>query len=191
MPLLQVIVASTRPGRVGRTVGEWFAAEAEAHDGFEVELVDLAEVGLPLFDEPKHPRLQQYAHDHTRRWSETVTRADAFAFVMPEYNFGYSAALKNAIDFLWHEWNDKPVALVGYGGVSGGLRAIQSIKPVLTAVQLRYAAEVPIPFVHERVQDGRVEANEPMRDGAAGALDALARAVRLRDAAAAATNADG
>ncbi len=87
MPLLQVIVASTRPGRVGRTVAEWFAAEAEGHAGFDVELVDLAEVDLPLFDEPKHPRLQQYEHDHTRRWSDTISRGDAFAFVMPEYNF--------------------------------------------------------------------------------------------------------
>ncbi|HAS10310.1 MAG TPA: NADPH-dependent FMN reductase [Acidimicrobiaceae bacterium] len=177
MPLLQVIVASTRPGRVGRTVAEWFAAEAEGHDGFDVELVDLAEVDLPLFDEPEHPRLQQYEHDHTRRWSETISRGDAFAFVMPEYNFGYNAALKNAIDFLWTEWNDKPVALVGYGGVSGGLRAMQLLKPVLTAVKLRYVAEVPIPFVHDRVQDGSLEANDPMRSGAAGALDALAGAV--------------
>jgi NAD(P)H-dependent FMN reductase len=185
MPLLQVIVASTRPGRVGRPIAEWFAAEAERHGDFDVELVDLAEADLPLFDEPNHPRLQDYEHDHTRRWSETISRGDAFAFVMPEYNFGYNAALKNAIDFLWHEWNDKPVALVGYGGVSGGLRAIQGIKPVLTAVRLQYAAEVPIPFVHEIVQDGRVEANDPMRRGAEGALDVLARAVRLREAAAA------
>lgn len=177
MPLLQVIVASTRPGRVGRTVADWFAAEAEAHSGFDVELVDLAEVDLPLFDEPRHPRMQQYEHDHTRRWSETIGRGDAFAFVMPEYNFGYNAALKNAIDFLWNEWNDKPVALVGYGGVSGGLRAMTVLKPVLTAVRLRYVAEVPIPFVHDRVEDGRVEANEPMRSGAKGALDALVEAV--------------
>jgi NAD(P)H-dependent FMN reductase len=185
MSLLQVIVASTRPGRVGRTVAEWFATEAEGHGDFDVELVDLAEVDLPLFDEPKHPRLQEYEHDHTRRWSETISRGDAFAFVMPEYNFGYNAALKNAIDFLWNEWNDKPVALVGYGGVSGGLRAMTVLKPVLTAVRLQYVAEVPIPFVHERVQDGEVEANDPMRKGAEGALDALARAIRLRDAAAA------
>jgi NAD(P)H-dependent FMN reductase len=176
MPLLQVIVASTRPGRVGRTVAEWFAAEAEEHGGLDVELVDLAEVDLPLFDEPKHPRLQEYEHDHTRRWSETISRGDAYAFVMPEYNFGYNAALKNAIDFLWREWNDKPVALVGYGGVSGGLRAMTVLKPVLTAVRLRYVAEVPIPFVHDRVEDGRLEANDPMRSGAKGALDALAGA---------------
>jgi NAD(P)H-dependent FMN reductase len=183
MPLLQVIIASTRPGRVGPAVGEWFAAEARDHQGFDVEVVDLADVALPFFDEPKHPRLQEYEHDHTRRWSETISRADAFAFVMPEYNFGFNAVLKNAIDFLWHEWNDKPVALVGYGGVSGGLRAIQLIKPVLTAVRLQYVSEVPIPFVHERVSEGALEANDPMRAGARAALDALDRAVRLRDTA--------
>jgi NAD(P)H-dependent FMN reductase len=184
MPTLHVIVASTRPGRIGRPVGEWFAAQAREHGAFDVELVDLAEVGLPLFDEPKHPRLQDYAHEHTRRWSETVSRADAFAFVMPEYNHGYNAALKNAIDFLWLEWNDKPVALVGYGGVSGGTRAMQSLKPVLGAVKLRLVAEVPIPFVHERTDDdGAIEANEPMVQGAGGALDALDAEVRLLAAA--------
>ena len=177
MPTLQIIVSSTRPGRVGRTVGEWFASLARDHGAFDVELVDLAEVGLPFFDEPRHPRLRDYEHEHTRRWSETVERADAFAFVMPEYNFGFNAELKNAIDFLWHEWNDKPVALVPYGGVSGGLRAAQMVKPVLTSVKLRFAGEAPIPFVHDRVQDGRIEANEPMRSGAKGALDALVEAV--------------
>lgn len=179
MPHLHVIVASTRPGRVGRAVGDWFAGVAGDHGEFEVELVDLAEVDLPFLDEPKHPRLGDYEHDHTRRWSETVRRADAFAFVMPEYNFGYSAPLKNAIDFLWNEWNDKPVALVGYGGVSGGLRAMQAIKPVLSAVKLHPVAEVPIPFVHDRVEDGGVEANEAMERGARGALDELHRMAQV------------
>lgn len=184
MPTLHVVVASTRPGRIGRPVGEWFAGVARDHGAFDVELVDLAEVDLPMFDEPKHPRLQDYEHDHTRRWSETVARADAFAFVMPEYNHGYTAPLKNAIDFLWREWNDKPVALVGYGGVSGGIRAMQSLKPVLAAVRLRLVAEVPIPFVHERAgADGAIEANEPMRQGAHGALDALDAEARLLQAA--------
>lgn len=174
MPLLQVIVASTRPGRVGRAVGEWFVAAAEGHGAFDVELVDLAEVGLPFLDEPKHPKLRDYQHDHTRRWSETIDRADAFAFVMPEYNLGFSAPLKNAIDFLWQEWNDKPVVLVGYGGVSAGTRAMNLLKPVLTGVRLFYAGEVPIPFVHKHLEDGVIKPNLPMEEGARGALDALA-----------------
>ncbi|HYD11065.1 MAG TPA: NAD(P)H-dependent oxidoreductase [Acidimicrobiales bacterium] len=175
MPLLQVIVASTRPGRVGRAVGEWFAGEAETEGTFDVELVDLAEVALPFFDEPKHPRLREYEHDHTKRWSATIERADAFAFVMPEYNFGYTAPLKNAIDFLWHEWNDKAVVLVGYGGVSAGTRAMQTIKPTLTSVKLHAVAEVPIPFVTKVIDGGTVTPNEAMRNGARAAIAELAR----------------
>ena len=178
MPLLQVIVASTRPGRVGRAVGEWFASVADEHGAFEVELVDLAEVGLPFLDEPNHPRLQEYENQHTRDWSATIARGDAYAFVMPEYNHGFNAPLKNAIDFLWHEWNDKPVALVGYGGVSGGTRAMQLLKPVLLAVGLVPVGEVPTPFVHQHVDDGTLTPNEPMQRGAEGVLDELERVAR-------------
>lgn len=178
MPLLQVIVSSTRPGRVGRTVAEWFCATAIAHGAHEVELIDLAEVSLPFMDEPKHPRLRQYQHEHTRRWSATIERGDAYAFVMPEYNYGFNAQLKNAIDFLWQEWNDKPVVLVGYGGVSAGTRAMQMLKPVLSAVRLVPVAEVPVPFVHQRVEHGVVQANLPMEEGARAALDELRRVGR-------------
>jgi NAD(P)H-dependent FMN reductase len=180
MPLLQVIVASTRPGRIGRAVGEWFAGGAAADGRVDVELLDLTEVALPFLDEPKHPRVREYVHDHTKRWSETIDRGDAFAFVMPEYNHGYSAPLKNAIDFLWQEWNDKPVVLVPYGGVSGGLRAAQSLKPVLGSVRLQLAAEVPVPFVHQLVADGRLQANDAMAAGVTAALDEV---VRLLDRA--------
>jgi NAD(P)H-dependent FMN reductase len=177
MPLLQVIVSSTRPGRVGRAVGDWFAAAAEAHGAFDVELVDLAEVALPFMDEPRHPRFRRYEHDHTRRWSETISRGDAYAFVMPEYNHGFNAQLKNAIDFLWHEWNDKPVVLVGYGGVSAGSRAMTMLRPVLGAVRLVPVAEVPIPFVHSHVEDGRIVPNLPMEEGADAAMRELERVV--------------
>jgi len=180
MPLLQVIVASTRPGRIGPAVGEWFAGAAGGDGRFDVELIDLDQVALPFLDEPKHPRLREYQHDHTRRWSETIDRGDAFSFVMPEYNHGYSAPLKNAIDFLWHEWNDKPVVLVPYGGVSGGLRAAQSLKPVLGSVRLQLAAEVPVPFVHQLVEDGVLQANDAMRSGVTAALDEVVRLLRGR-----------
>src|SRR5690349_6362247 len=123
MPLLQVIVASTRPGCVGLPVAAWFAAATVEHGAFDVELVDLAEHDLPLMDEPNHPRLKKYTKAHTLRWSETVDRADAFVIVLPEFNHCFNAAIKNAIDFLHQEWADKPVAFVSYGGISGGLRA--------------------------------------------------------------------
>ena len=105
MPTLQIIIASTRPGRVGLPVAEWVHAAAVKHGGFDqVELVDLAEWNLPFMDERHHPRLRRYEHQHTRDWSATIDRADAFLIVMPEYNFGYTAPLKNAIDYLAHEW---------------------------------------------------------------------------------------
>ena len=110
LPVLQVIIASTRPGRVGLPVATWFAQRAREHGGFTVEVVDLAEVDLPFFDEPKHPRLGQYEHQHTKDWSATVARGDAFVFVMPEYNYGFNAAIKNAIDYLHVEWQHKASA---------------------------------------------------------------------------------
>ena len=96
--LLQIVIVSTRQGRKGEAVAKWFETRARAHGAFDIELVDLAEVNLPLFDEPEHPRPRKYQHDHTKRWSERVARADAFVFVTPEYNFGPSAVLKNAIE---------------------------------------------------------------------------------------------
>src|SRR5689334_4480755 len=117
---LQIVIASTRPGRVGAPVARWFHRRAEEHGGFDVELVDLAEVNLPLLDEPHHPRLRRYVHQHTQAWSARVEAADAFVFVTPEYNYGMPASLKNALDYLNQEWHYKPVGFVSYGGVSAG-----------------------------------------------------------------------
>src|SRR5689334_15313188 len=100
MPVLQVFLVSTRPGRAGAPVAEWFRDRAVRHNAFDdVELVDLAEVNLPLFDEPTHPRLRKYAHEHTKAWAARVARADAFVFVTPEYNHGAPPSLVNAIDY--------------------------------------------------------------------------------------------
>lgn len=140
MPHLQIFVASTRENRKGLAVAAWAEVQARAHGGFDVELVDLAEVDLPLFDEPEHPRLRKYTYEHTRAWSARVQRADAFVFVTPEYNFSPSPSLVNAIDYLVHEWAYKPVGFVSYGGVSGGLRAVQVTKLQLTALKM-----MPIP----------------------------------------------
>jgi NAD(P)H-dependent FMN reductase len=175
-PKLTVIIASTRPGRVGLPVAHWFEALAVAHGGFQVELVDLAAVDLPLMDEPDHPRLRRYAHPHTKRWSATVDAADAFVFVMPEYNFGFNAALKNALDFLHHEWRYKPVGLVSYGGVAGGTRAAQMIKQVVTTLRMVPVHDsVPIPFVHDRIDGNGFEADEELNQAAERMLAELAR----------------
>ncbi|MEW2330059.1 NADPH-dependent FMN reductase [Micromonospora chersina] len=178
MSTLQIIIASTRPGRLGLPVAEWINTVAVKHGGFDqVELVDLAEWNLPFMDEPNHPRLRRYEHQHTRDWSATIDRADAFLIVMPEYNFGYTAPLKNAIDYLAHEWAYKPVGLVSYGGVSAGTRAAQMIKQVLTTLKMTPIPEaVHIPFVAQFIDDdGSLRPNETMDAGAEAMLDELVR----------------
>ncbi len=137
---LHVIVASTRPGRKGPAVARWFEDVARRHGGFEPVLVDLADFALPVFDEPKHPATRDYQHEHTKRWSASVAAADAYAFVLPEYNYFPPPSLVNALNFLVAEWTYKPAGLVSYGGVSGGLRAAQAVKLLLTTLKI-----MPIP----------------------------------------------
>jgi NAD(P)H-dependent FMN reductase len=180
LPTLTVIIGSTRPGRLGTAIGQWFAARAQAHGGFDVDVQDLAAVNLPMLDEPNHPQLRQYLHQHTRDWSAAIGRADAVVFVTPEYNHGYPATIKNAIDFLYHEWADKPAGFVSYGGVSAGTRSVQQLKPVVTAVgMMPVITMVNIPFVAQFVDDGHVKANDVMEKAAEAMLDELLRVQRL------------
>jgi NAD(P)H-dependent FMN reductase len=175
VPTLMIVIASMRPGRVGLPVGRWFEGRARARGGFEVQVVDLAELRLPFMDEPNHPRLRQYTQQHTKRWSAMVDSADAFALVTPEYNHGYSPALKNALDYLNQEWRHKPVGFVSYGGVSAGTRAAAMLEPVLIALQMTALARaVHIPFVAQFIDDeGDVDANEVMEKSADALLDEL------------------
>lgn len=179
MPKLLIVIASTRPGRVGLPVARWFEAHARAHGGFEIEVADLAEIDLPFMDEPNHPRLRKYIHQHTKDWSARVEAADAFALVMPEYNYGFTAPLKNAIDYLHMEWVYKPVGLVSYGGISAGTRAAQMIKQVLTTLKMYPLPEaVSIPFVAQFVDDeGVLRPNEVMEQAATAMLDETLRMV--------------
>ncbi|MFF3664477.1 NADPH-dependent FMN reductase [Microtetraspora malaysiensis] len=176
-PILQIIVASTRPGRVGLPVAEWFRDRAVAYGAFEVEIVDLAEVDLPFMNEPHHPRLRQYVHQHTKEWSTTVERADAYVFVTPEYNHSFNAVLKNALDYLHGEWQYKPAGFVSYGGVSAGTRAVQMLKQVVSGLKMLPVVEaVTIPFVREFVdEDGRVRPNDVMNQAADAMLAEIAR----------------
>ena len=176
LPVLQIIVASTRPGRVGLPVAQWFARHATDHGGFEVEIVDLAEIDLPMFNEPAHPRLGQYAHAHTKRWSEVIARGDAFVFVTPEYNYGFNAALKNAIDYLYSEWQYKAAGFVSYGGIAGGTRAVQMLKQVLTTLSMvPVFSSVNIAFVGKLITDeGGFEPTEALLASADAMLGELA-----------------
>lgn len=159
---LKIIVASTRPQRKGIHVARWFFNEAQQYDGFEVEMLDLAEINLPMLDEPHHPRLQKYTKEHTIAWSKQIASADAFVIVIPEYNHFAPASLINALDFLFDEWSHKPVGLVSYGGVSGGLRSAQSLKPLLTALKMvPLPAAVALPNFAKRIdEDGHFKADE-------------------------------
>jgi NAD(P)H-dependent FMN reductase len=177
MPRLSIIIGSTRPGRAGLPIADWFADRARRHGGFEIDVVDLAELNLPLLDEPNHPRLRQYTHQHTKDWSTRVAGSDAFVIVTPEYNHGYSPATKNAIDYLHHEWHYKPVGFVCYGGVAAGTRAMQQLKQVVTALRMLPLTDaVNIPFHTQFLDDdGRVQANEVMEQAAEVMLDELLR----------------
>lgn len=133
---LHTIICSTRPGRVGPSVASWFDRIAREEGTFECELVDLADFDLPVFDEPNHPAMQQYEHEHTRAWSRNVAAADAYVFVTPEYNHTPPASLVNALDFVYREWNYKPCAFVSYGGGSGGIRSAHTSVLQLTTLKM-------------------------------------------------------
>lgn len=175
MPVLTIIIASTRPGRIGGAVGEWVRARAVEHGGFDVVVEDLAERDLPFMDEPNHPRMRRYVHEHTRAWSEAIDASDALVMVTPEYNHSYPATLKNAIDFLHTEWAHKPVGLVSYGGIAAGTRAAEALIPVLTTLRMVPLPEaVTIPLVAQLLDDeGALHPGQVITEAAGAMLDAL------------------
>ncbi|MER5318651.1 NADPH-dependent FMN reductase [Streptosporangium roseum] len=183
MPLLKVIVTSTRPTRIGRNIGDWFTRHAVEHGGFDVELVDLAEVGLPFLDEPEDATTGNYVHQHTRDWSATIDAADAFVFVMPEYNYAFNAPLKNALDFLYREWAHKPVGFVSYGGLSGGMRAVELLKPVVTKLRMVPAGEAVTVFRRRSMDaDGHLIVDGTLSGSADAMLEELGRLTRAMSA---------
>ncbi len=177
MPRLLIVIASTRPQRAGLSIARWFIDRARSHGEFEVDVADLAELDLPLLDEPHHPRLARYTQQHTRDWSSRVAAADAIVFVTAEYNYGYPAPLKNAIDYLHQEWHYKPVGFVSYGGVAAGTRAVQQLKQVVTTLKMFPLFEaVSIPFHAQFIDaDGVLQPNDVMEQAATAMLDELVR----------------
>ena len=132
---IAIIIGSTRPGRKGEAVAKWVYEIAQKRSDAEFELVDVKDFNLPLLDEPVPPSLGQYAKEHTKVWAAKVDSFDAYVFVTPEYNHGTSGALKNAIDFLYKEWNNKAAGFVGYGGASG-TRAVENLRLVMGELQV-------------------------------------------------------
>ena len=172
---LKIIQCSTRPGRKGPAIASWFYEIAARHPEFKTELIDLAVINLPFLDEPNHPRFKKYTQQHTKDWSAVIDSADAFVFVMSEYNYGFPATIKNALDFLYQEWNYKPVAFVSYGGVSGGTRGVQLLKPVLGALKMIPLADgVHLPAFTKHIDEqGRFNSDEGLDKSANGVLDEL------------------
>jgi len=132
---IAIIVGSTRPGRKAEAVANWVYDIASKRTDAEFEVVDILDFNLPLLDEPISPARGEYTQPHTKAWSAKIDSFDAFVFVTPEYNHGPSGALKNAIDFLYREWNNKAAAFVSYGG-AGGTRAVEQLRLVMGELQV-------------------------------------------------------
>ena len=130
-----IIVGSTRPGRKADSVARWVHEIASKRADARYEVVDIAEFNLPLLDEPIPPSQGKYSKDHTKRWAEKISSFDGFVFVTPEYNHSTSGALKNAIDFLYTEWNNKAAGFVSYGSASG-TRAVEHLRLIMAEVQI-------------------------------------------------------
>lgn len=151
---LKVITSTVRPGRKGPIIAQWIMEMAKAHEGFEVELLDLAEINLPMMNEPNHPIFRKYQHEHTKQWSAKIDDADAFIFITAEYDHNYPAPLRNAIEYLAHEWYYKAAGLVSYGGVSAGTRASSSLKNDLMSMKVVTVSEaVNLPFFTQFIND--------------------------------------
>jgi len=130
-----IILGSTRPNRNGEAVAKWTFEMASRRSDAEFGYVDIADYNLPLLDEPVPPSYGQYSKEHTKRWAETIASLDAFIFVTPEYNHSTSGALKNAIDFLFAEWNNKAAGFVSYGSAYG-VRAVEHLRQVMGEVMV-------------------------------------------------------
>ncbi|HWE26448.1 MAG TPA: NAD(P)H-dependent oxidoreductase [Polyangia bacterium] len=177
MTKVKVLIASVREERKGDAVANWFVGKARSHDKVAVELIDLKQLALPLLDEPSHPIRRQYKHEHTKAWSRMIADGDAFVFVTPEYNHGMPPALLNAVDYLWHEWNYKPVAFVSYGGLSGGTRGVLNAQTTLLSVKLVPIVEaVALPFFNKQLkEDGTFDPGDTHDKDIGKMLDELVR----------------
>jgi NAD(P)H-dependent FMN reductase len=135
MVRIAIIIGSTRPGRNSEAVAKWVYEIAKKRNDAEFELVDIMDYNLPLLDEPVPPSMGQYSKEHTKKWSAKIASFDGYVFVTPEYNHATSGALKNAIDYLYNEWNNKAAGFVGFGSV-GGTRAVENLRLIMAELQV-------------------------------------------------------
>lgn len=135
MVKIGIIVGSTRPNRVSPQVAKWVFEHASKRSDATFEIVDIADYNLPVFDESLPPGMAKYEKEHTKKWAAKIAGFDGFLFIVPEYNHGISGALKNAIDFIYGEWNDKAAGFVSYGS-AGGTRAVEHLRGVMAELQI-------------------------------------------------------
>lgn len=172
---IKIIVGSTRQGRFSEKPAQWIFEEAKKLKGVEAELLDLRDYPMPFFDSPMSPSMAkgQYANETIKKWAEKINDGDAFIIVAQEYNHGYSAVLKNALDVIYPEWNKKPVGFVSYGGVLGA-RAVEQLRQVAIELQMapiRNAIHIPVDIFFAAMMGkgpSGPEMFEPMRKGPMG-----------------------
>jgi NAD(P)H-dependent FMN reductase len=148
VPRIAVILSSTRPGRRGDSLAKWVLTAARRHGGADFQLVDLADHHLGNLDEPGNPTHQRYVHGHTHAWAHLIDGFDGFVFVVPEYNHSFPGALKNALDYLYQEWNDKAAGIISYGGWAAGVRAAEALRLVLAELQVATVRAQPAVNTH-------------------------------------------
>lgn len=133
---IAIIIGSTRPGRKADQVANWVLEQANKRNDAEYSIVDLADFNLPLLDEVIPASMGQYQNDHTKAWAEAVDQYDGYVFITPEYNHSTSGALKNALDFVYAEWNNKAAGFVSYGAASSGARAVEHLRLMVGELQM-------------------------------------------------------
>jgi NAD(P)H-dependent FMN reductase len=169
MTRIAVILGSTRPGRIGEAVAQWVYEIAARRDDAEYELVDVADYDLPLLDEPMPPMMGQYSRAHTLAWAEKIGSFDGYVFVTAEYNHSIPGALKNAIDYLFAEWNNKAAGFVSYGS-AGGTRAVEHLRLVMAELRIATVrAQVALSLFRDFADMSRFEPG-PHRPGEVGVV---------------------
>jgi NAD(P)H-dependent FMN reductase len=166
---IAIIVGSTRPGRNGKAVADWVLDKAASRTGANYELIDLVDFPLPHMDEAIPPSAGQYAGEHTKAWADKIGAYDGFIFVTPEYNHSTSGVLKNAIDYLYAEWNNKAAAFVSYGSL-GGARAIEHLRAICSELQIAHVRQQLSFSLFTDFENFSIFNPAAMHDGAAGIL---------------------
>lgn len=177
---VKIILSSVREGRFGDKPATWILEHAKHTSGFEVELLDLKEFPMPFFHDPVSPSMKNvpYTHPEVVRWTQKIAEADAFIIVTPEYNHGYPASLKNAMDWVYPEWNNKPVAFVAYGTV-GGARSVEQLRQVTVELQMapiRNSVGITFDYMMKAFQDTHIDPLEllkPFDEKAKGLIEQL------------------